>query len=140
MEKPRRNFGSCRFFVRVFAHSLAREWLFPFVAKDFGGGSLLITRYRFQFSFAPFAEQSQRTRIGTKMRTLCSSLALFVVCCYGFEYVHHNTDEALKVLEDIHERCPDVTNIYTVGESVEGRPLAVIEFSSKPASHVLRKY
>lgn len=72
-------------------------------------------------------------------RILCSVLALFVIYCNGFEYVHHTTDEALKILEDVHRRCPNVTNIYTVGESVEGRPLAVIEFSSKPGSHVLRK-
>jgi len=57
----------------------------------------------------------------------------------AFEYVHHDTEAAENVLADVHKKCPEITRIYSVGESVESRPLTVIEFSTTPGKHELLK-
>uniref|UniRef100_A0A915LQS0 Peptidase M14 carboxypeptidase A domain-containing protein n=1 Tax=Meloidogyne javanica TaxID=6303 RepID=A0A915LQS0_MELJA len=38
-------------------------------------------------------------------------------------------------MEEINKKCPNVTRLYSVGKSVEGRQLAVIEFSLHPGRH-----
>jgi hypothetical protein len=67
----------------------------------------------------------------------------FVVYCSfsvsAFEYIHHNTEAAEKVLADVHKKCPEITRLYTVGESVESRPLTVIEFTTAPGKHEILK-
>jgi len=69
------------------------------------------------------------------MILLCISL----VACTAFEYIHHDTEAAEKVLDEVHRKCPDITRLYVIGESVEGRPLTVIEFSTTPGKHELLK-
>ncbi|KAL0281447.1 UNVERIFIED_CONTAM: hypothetical protein PYX00_002430 [Menopon gallinae] len=64
------------------------------------------------------------------------------VHCYtdtsNFVFKHHSNDELPRVLEDIHNQCPNITRVYTLSEkSVLGRPLYVIEFSTTPGSHQL---
>lgn len=48
-------------------------------------------------------------------------------------YHDHKGMEA-KLLE-INQKCPHITRLYSVGESVQGRNLAVIEFSTTPGTH-----
>lgn len=68
------------------------------------------------------------------------SVVLFcIVTISGFEFIHHDTNAAAKVLSDIHQRCPDITRVYSVGDSVESRPLSVIEFSTHPGKHEVCK-
>uniref|UniRef100_A0A915HML5 Peptidase M14 carboxypeptidase A domain-containing protein n=1 Tax=Romanomermis culicivorax TaxID=13658 RepID=A0A915HML5_ROMCU len=63
------------------------------------------------------------------------SLSLLVGGLRGFRFEHHDTEAMLQTLMDVNARCPNVSRLYSVGESVEGRPLAVIEFSTKPGVH-----
>lgn len=59
----------------------------------------------------------------------------------SIEFRHHDNDEIIKELEKVHEECPNITRIYTLSEnSVNGKPLYVIEFSTKPGHHELRKF
>lgn len=59
---------------------------------------------------------------------------------HSIEFRHHDNDELVQELEKVHEECPNITRIYTLSEnSVNGRPLYVIEFSTKPGHHELRK-
>ncbi|XP_077290572.1 carboxypeptidase E-like isoform X2 [Arctopsyche grandis] len=54
----------------------------------------------------------------------------------AFVWKHHNNDELLEVLEDVHSRCPNNTRIYTLSEtSVRGIPLYVMEFATRPGHH-----
>ncbi|XP_059491148.1 carboxypeptidase E-like isoform X2 [Neocloeon triangulifer] len=56
-----------------------------------------------------------------------------------FEFKHHNNQELLDVLEQVHARCPGITKVYNLSEtSVRGVPLSVIEFSTHPGLHKLR--
>lgn len=57
-----------------------------------------------------------------------------------FVFKHHNNEELVQVLNAIHQKCPDITRVYTLAEkSVLGVPLTVIEFSDHPGVHKLRK-
>lgn len=66
--------------------------------------------------------------------------ALLIVGSRQFEYKHHNNEELLQVLQNVNAECPNITRIYTLSEtSVLGVSLYVIEFSTKPGHHELRK-
>merc|ERR1712223_395434 len=54
------------------------------------------------------------------------------------EFKHHNNTEMAEVLQQIHNRCPDITRLYTLSEtSVNGVPLYVLEFTDRPGKHEL---
>lgn len=62
-----------------------------------------------------------------------------IVASSSFQFKHHNNVELLKVLENVHQECPNITRIYTLSEtSVRGVPLYVIEFSIHPGQHESR--
>lgn len=50
-------------------------------------------------------------------------------------FQHHNYTELTSFLQDYNKRCPDITRLYTVGKSVQGRELWVIEISDNPGIH-----
>lgn len=70
--------------------------------------------------------------------------ALFVIVpspTLPFEFRHHDNDELVAALEKIHEDCKNISRIYTLSEtSVNGKPLYLIEFSTRPGHHELRKF
>merc|ERR1711997_381112 len=54
------------------------------------------------------------------------------------EFKHHNNTEMAAVLQQVHNRCPDITRLYTLSEpSVNGIPLYVLEFTDNPGKHEL---
>jgi len=68
---------------------------------------------------------------------LGSALAFCNAASAEFEFKHHDNQEMLHVLERVHEKCPNITRIYTLSEpSVLGVPLYVIEFSTSLGQHV----
>lgn len=48
---------------------------------------------------------------------------------------YHNQKSLEQVLFEVHQKCPNLTRVYSIGQSVEGRELAVIEFSTTPGRH-----
>lgn len=71
------------------------------------------------------------------MLQLSILLVIVPTLCLGFEVKNHNTKEVTAALDEINAACPDITRIYSVGESVQHRPLNVIEFSTSPGTHVI---
>merc|ERR1711936_720980 len=66
---------------------------------------------------------------------LCLSLAAIHA---NIEFSHHNNTQLAALLQQVHNKCPDVTRLYTLSEpSVMGVPLYVLEFSDKPGHHEL---
>merc|ERR1712045_530238 len=54
------------------------------------------------------------------------------------EFKHHNNTELAAVLQQVHNRCPDITRLYTLSEpSVNGIPLYVLEITDNPGKHEL---
>lgn len=69
--------------------------------------------------------------------TLILCLSLAAIHC-NIEFRHHNNTELAAILQQVHNKCPDVTRLYTLSEpSVRGVPLYVLEFSDKPGHHEL---
>lgn len=67
-------------------------------------------------------------------------LIVFIVHSQQFVFKHHNNEELYEILYHTTEDCPNITRLYTLSEkSLLGVPLYVIEFSSKPGHHQLRK-
>lgn len=58
---------------------------------------------------------------------------------YGFvtppEFKYHNYKELEKKLMLLNKSYPNITNLYSVGQSVQGRELYVLEISDKPGEH-----
>ena len=49
---------------------------------------------------------------------------------------HHNYDEMLGVLKEVHEKCPSISYLYNLtGHTSQDRRLAVLVLSDSPESH-----
>nr|XP_012295066.1 carboxypeptidase N catalytic chain [Aotus nancymaae] len=48
---------------------------------------------------------------------------------------HHRYDDLVRTLYKVQNECPSVTRVYSIGRSVEGRHLYVLEFSDRPGIH-----
>lgn len=59
---------------------------------------------------------------------------------YGFifktEFKHHNFTSMESFLKELHETYPKLTNLYSIGKSVESRDLWVLEIGKNPGQHV----
>lgn len=62
---------------------------------------------------------------------------------YGFylhtKFEHHNYLQMEKYLKDIVSNYPNITKLYSVGRSVEGRELYVLEVTKNPGVHDTNK-
>jgi len=73
-------------------------------------------------------------QVGVFCLVLCSVIAS--VAAGNVDFKHHNNTEMAEVLQQIHNRCPDITRLYTLSEtSVNGIPLYVLEFTDHPGKH-----
>jgi hypothetical protein len=58
---------------------------------------------------------------------------------YGFitptEFKHHKFQELEEQLQLLASNYPNITRLYDIGSSVEGRKLYVMEISDKPGTH-----
>lgn len=52
---------------------------------------------------------------------------------------HHNYQEMHQYLLELTQKCPSITKLYSIGKSVEGRNLWVLEISENPGKHQLMK-
>merc|ERR1711963_927262 len=56
----------------------------------------------------------------------------------NIQFKHHNNTELAAILQQVHNKCPDISRLYTLSEpSVLGVPLYVLEFSDHPGHHEL---
>merc|ERR1711971_62002 len=79
---------------------------------------------------------SQRMMVARVTLTLCA--ALMSLAAANLEFKHHDNTELAAILQQVHNKCPDISRLYTLSEpSVRGVPLYVLEFSDKPGHHEL---
>lgn len=48
---------------------------------------------------------------------------------------HHHYNEMLEFLKSLSERFPNISRLYSIGKSVQGREMLVLEISDKPGVH-----
>ena len=53
-----------------------------------------------------------------------------------FQHKHHTNAELAQLLQAVHSWCPSITSVYSIGKSVKGTDLLVIEFAQRPGRHV----
>lgn len=57
------------------------------------------------------------------------------------EWKQYHNQQALEAkFADIAKKCPHHTQVYSIGKSVQGRDIVVIEFSTNPGTHESRKF
>jgi hypothetical protein len=56
------------------------------------------------------------------------------------EFKHHHYDDLEKFMRNISQRFPDITRLYSVGKSVQGRELWTIEITDNPGIHEPGEY
>ncbi|KAE9556578.1 hypothetical protein FO519_000272 [Halicephalobus sp. NKZ332] len=66
-------------------------------------------------------------------------------CIFGFsskddssekEWTHYHNQEQMEAkLMEISKKCQNITRVYSIGKSVQGRDMVVIEFSTNPGTH-----
>nr|XP_015807318.2 probable carboxypeptidase X1 [Nothobranchius furzeri] len=53
------------------------------------------------------------------------------------DFRHHNYKEMRKLMKVVHEECPNITRIYSIGKSYKDLKLYVMEISDNPGKHKL---
>ncbi|XP_076831166.1 carboxypeptidase Z isoform X2 [Brachyhypopomus gauderio] len=53
------------------------------------------------------------------------------------QFTYHSNAQMFSILKKTAAKCPQISRTYSLGRSVEGKDLLVIEFSSKPGQHEL---
>lgn len=55
------------------------------------------------------------------------------------QFTYHSNTQMNNILKKVEAQCPDIARTYSIGHSMEGRELLVIEFSNNPGEHELRE-
>lgn len=58
----------------------------------------------------------------------------------SIKFSYQSNAEMISLLKATEERCPQIARTYSIGRSMEGNDLLVIEFSNNPGQHELREF
>lgn len=67
-------------------------------------------------------------------------LGLVGLLVSGSDFQHHCYEDMVRALFAVQSECPYITRIYSIGRSVEGRHLYVLEFSDNTGVHEACEY
>ncbi|XP_039997376.1 carboxypeptidase Z-like isoform X2 [Xiphias gladius] len=55
----------------------------------------------------------------------------------SMQFTYHSNAQMISILKRTEEQCSDIARTYSIGRSMEGKELLVIEFSKNPGQHEL---
>lgn len=55
------------------------------------------------------------------------------------QFTYHSNSQMFSILKKTASKCSHISQTYSIGRSVEGKDLLVIEFSNNPGQHELCK-
>lgn len=55
----------------------------------------------------------------------------------AIKFTYHSNAQMISILKKTEERCANISRTYSIGRTMEGRDLLVIEFSDNPGEHEL---
>jgi carboxypeptidase D len=92
--------------------------------------------FKFYILADQFPERYFNSHSKTNMLYLVIIIA-FIANTQGviIKHEHHNYQAMTNVLKAIHKQWPHITNLYTIGKSIENRELWVLEISDNPGRH-----
>lgn len=47
-------------------------------------------------------------------------------------FVHHSQNEIVILMKEVRDRCPDITSVYSIGQSVNGSNIYAMIISDNP--------
>ena len=101
--------------------------------------SLLRIRREFSNLFSPLTTTSMHyftdSTIGHIPFSAEDLKDVFLTWKKPMTFVHHNYEQMTVFLKNYANTFPEITKLYTVGKSVEGRELWVLEISDNPGKH-----
>ncbi|XP_017162096.1 inactive carboxypeptidase-like protein X2 isoform X1 [Poecilia reticulata] len=51
------------------------------------------------------------------------------------EFKHHSYSEMVELMKSVHEECPNITNVYSLGRSSKGQEIMAMIISGNPTEH-----
>lgn len=58
----------------------------------------------------------------------------------SIKFSYQSNAEMISLLKATEEQCPEIARTYSIGRSMDGSDLLVIEFSNNPGRHELREF
>ncbi|XP_041125001.1 carboxypeptidase N catalytic chain-like [Polyodon spathula] len=78
-----------------------------------------------------------RTRRMEKLGSLFLRCVVWFGLASALDFQHHGYEDMVRAMLNVQNECPFITRVYSIGRSVEGRHLYVLEFSDNPGIHEL---
>ncbi len=100
------------------------------VTKDYGSFYRVLPQGRYKLiAHAPgYSGIIKEVTVGPEVNTN----AMFSLNKFVTKYVYHKPDELEEILDELSQHCSTVMRSYTIGKTVQGRAIQVVELSDYP--------
>jgi hypothetical protein len=107
------------------------------VTKDYGSFYRLLPQGHYKLiAHAPgYASIIKDVAVGAEVK----AAAMFRLNKFVTNYVYHSPKEIEEILGDLSRHCSTVMRLYTIGKTVKGRTIQVVELSDNPGIYIVQR-